>query len=353
MFRIHMLAAEHGDCLWVEYGDADQPRLLLIDAGTIGTWQRLKKKIEDEKARRGTKTLRFEAFVVTHVDADHVGGAVKLMEEVGPLGLAFGDVWFNGYHHLSDYAGGKMGEQLSALMTSWGLTWNGAFGGDRVAVAESGALPVKRVNGMKLTLLSPTPEKLQKLLPKWTTEVRKAGLIPGDAYEAVDHLSGGGSDPELDGLTVEELAEVKFKDDSAEANGSSIAFLAEHHGKAVLFGADAHATVLCESLGRMREPPAMLDAFKVSHHGSRNNTSKELVQLVPAKSYLISTNGNQFSHPHAEAMARIAVYGPPECDVVFNCPSDFNAAWRDAKRAKAWNYRVRCGQGDGGVVVDV
>ena len=33
MLKIEMLLAGHGDCLWIEYGDPQAPRRVLIDGG--------------------------------------------------------------------------------------------------------------------------------------------------------------------------------------------------------------------------------------------------------------------------------------------------------------------------------
>lgn len=360
MFRIQMLPAEHGDCLWIEYGEAAQPHLMLIDGGTTGTWKRLKKKIADEKAKRGGK-LHFELVVVTHVDADHVGGSLKLMEEFGSLGVTVGDVWFNGYFHLDnkrppsrDELGGKQGEQLSVLIDGWNLKWNKAFDGKAVMVPDHGALPVITVGGMKLTLLSPTFETLQALKPKWEQEVIKAGLKPGDAYEAVEVEPPG----DALGEDVNALAERAFKGDKTEANGSSIAFLAQFEGKSVLFGADAHADVLLQSLARLSAgaaPALPLTGFKVPHHGSRNNVSKELVETLPARHYLVSTNGNQFSHPHPEAIARIVAYGPKNTNKMleFNYRSDFNKQWDSASLTSDWSYSASFGTEKDGRTVDL
>ena len=67
MFDIEMLPADHGDCLWLTYGDAANPRRILIDAGTPGTWKRLRSRLAQSVAANGG-TLHFELFVVTHVD---------------------------------------------------------------------------------------------------------------------------------------------------------------------------------------------------------------------------------------------------------------------------------------------
>ena len=37
MLTVEMLPAEHGDCLWVQYGDPGRPSVLLIDGGTGAT----------------------------------------------------------------------------------------------------------------------------------------------------------------------------------------------------------------------------------------------------------------------------------------------------------------------------
>lgn len=68
MYRIHMLPAFHGDCLWVEFGKEDDPKFILIDGGTTGTWSVLKARLLLEKKRMGGK-LHIELFVVTHVDS--------------------------------------------------------------------------------------------------------------------------------------------------------------------------------------------------------------------------------------------------------------------------------------------
>ena len=349
-----MLPADHGDCLWITYGDAALRRYILIDAGTTSTWKRLRPRLVDAAKKNGG-TLHFELFVVTHIDADHIGGAVKLLEEATAMGVTFGDVWFNGYYHLDDKAppdvlGAKQGEQLSALIDSWSLPWNRHFAQRAVMVPEVGALPECDLAGMNLTLLSPTFERLQALKPAWEQEVINAGLKPGDAYVAVDVEAPG----DVLGGKVEDWAEAKFVADTTGPNGSSIAFLAEHAGKRALFAADAHADVVLAGLrrGPLSSSTSLgLDAYKVSHHGSRRNSDRSIIEALPSKRYLISTNGAQFGHPDSETIARIAVYGPEKKILAFNYKTPFNDEWESITRRDPWGLTAEYGQDSEGLRV--
>lgn len=49
----------------------------------------------------------------------------------------------------------------------------------------------------------------------------------------------------------------------------------------------------------------MFDAIKISHHGSFHNTSPQLLQIVDAPKYFISSNGNKHDHPDIELLTAI------------------------------------------------
>ena len=125
--------------------------------------------------------------------------------------------------------------------------------------------------GATATVLSPTPEKLARLLPVWKEVVEAAGLRPGSrAPRTRVELVAPGL---LGGVTLADLAGFDTDDDGAEANGSSIAFVFEFEGARVLFGADAHADALLAGLAHLAGPDGKvhLDACKLPHHGSRAN----------------------------------------------------------------------------------
>lgn len=361
MFRVHMAAAGHGDCLWLEYGDPARPRRILVDGGIAGTYPRLRARLlEIPPADR-----ELELLVVSHVDADHIEGIVALLADTS-LDLRVRDVWFNGWDHLHDEPelsfGAVQGEYLSALIGRRGFAWNAATGGRALVVPDAGPLPTFTLDGgLALTLLSPTRRTLARMAGVWDDEVRRAGLTPGAPAPALEHLEHLGkrllsfSGPEP--LDVPALAAAPFRPDASAANGSSIAFLAEHAGRSCLLAADAHADVLTAGLRRLLAARGLthlaLDAFKLPHHGSKANLDPSLLDLVRSRHVLVSTDGHRFHHPDDEALARLLVrrWG---CTLHFNYRSDETAAWDDPTLKAAHAYATHYPQtDDAGVTLDL
>jgi hypothetical protein len=184
-FRLEMGKALHGDCLFVEWGGAKDKHRMLIDGGPIGAYEALESRIAALPA--GERS--FELMVLSHVDTDHIEGMVRLFAEpADKWPFEVKDMWFNGWRHMDDEdtLGGRQGEFFSALLQHRLRpgAWNGAFKG-AVVVPASGALPAKCLDGgMKLTLLSPTREKLDKMREAWRKDLKTSGIKPGDVDAA-------------------------------------------------------------------------------------------------------------------------------------------------------------------------
>jgi beta-lactamase superfamily II metal-dependent hydrolase len=358
MFKIEMLPAAQGDCLWIEYGDEAKPYRILIDTGTVPTYKRLRERIEQLPERE----RRFNLFIISHVDGDHIEGAIPLLRDEA-LGVEYDDVWFNGWKHIlkvtDDRLGPVQGEYLSALLEEGEHKWNEAFNnGETAYIPDSGDLPhVTLPGGMKLTLLSPTANELSKLRPVWDREVRKENLAPGDAEDALEHLEGKPKFRPVDVLgeemvDVPTLAASEFKKDDSQTNGSSIAVLAEYDGRRCIFAADAFAPVLEASIDRLLHERGIerlaLDALKVSHHGSQKNTSVELLKKLKCSRYLISTSGSTHHHPDDEALSRIIINASKRerPTFYFNYRSDENEIWESRKMKERYEYRAVYPSGD-------
>jgi beta-lactamase superfamily II metal-dependent hydrolase len=322
MITVDMLPAKYGDALLVTWGTKKAPHRMLIDAGLGSAFPAVKSKLESFDGD-------VDLFVVTHVDTDHIGGAVKLLRDT-TLVPRIRQVWFNGHLHLekfNKFLGPLDGERLTELIRTTGLPWNSGWE-DPVDDCVGGPVvcrddpPVVELPGTAtLTVVGPTPQKLADLLPKWREVIANAGLKEG--VEPKEEEPEKTRRPML-GLSLSDLAESKFKGDDAEANGSSIAFVFEHDGTRILFGADAHEETLLESLGKLA--PAgeryRLDACKLPHHGSRRNVSKALVQALECDQWWFSSSGARFHHPNDEAIARVIRFGGPKPKLVANYASE-------------------------------
>lgn len=336
MITIDLIQAAQGDCIWIEYGkDVDSLHRILIDGGTSGTYKKLKKRI---KALPPTER-HFDLLVITHIDADHIAGVLKLFEDTS-LGVTFSDIWFNGYKHLSSIVprGVKQAEKLTTYLEKDNIPWNKAFQGKSVCIPKGKKpLSVTLEGGMKLTIYSPTQKALEKLKPKWEKELKKAGLLlPTRTLKM--NSSTPPSPPKIP--DIQQLALTPFKSDTSLTNGSSIAFIAEYENKKMLFSGDAYATTLLKSIQKYlpKCEPLYLDVFKVPHHGSEGNVSKKLLERLRCSKYLISANGAYHKHPDDVAIAKIITYGGHKSDIYFNYLSKYNEVWKDPKLQEKHHY---------------
>ena len=324
MFSIEMLPAERGDCLWLTYGADDDLHHVVIDAGPSQTQTTVVPELRRRIKALGGKANCVELLVITHVDRDHIQGIVQLLAPA-TSNRFFREIWFNGFHHLGAL-GAVEGEQLTAELNRDKRRWNKSFDHHAVVVPPDGPLPVVTLpGGLKITLLSPSPAKLEKMIPRWETEVRRAGLVPGEGAPLPRKLVEDGI---LGVPSLDDLAASKFVSDTEPPNGSSIAFLAEFEGKKALLGADAFMKEVIGSLKRLGPGPLELDAVKLPHHGSRKNLNVEFVSMVRCRNWLFSSNGAQFNHPNPETIARIVCNQPAKPTLHFNYVSEFTAPWK-------------------------
>jgi len=288
--------------------------------------------------------------VLTHIDADHINGVLPLFDNPN-LNARFEDIWFNGWHQVSRFLGVKQGEDFSKLLEdpARSLPWNRAvtlkgekYPAPMVLPSDKPPPTFELPGGLRLTLLSPGADQLKRLGREWRQVLLQ--LEPGKAMLGRKRPPPPVTD--FAKFDLETLARKAGTKDTSVANGSSIALLAEFDEHAILLTGDAHADVLAKSItalqqarGRKNEK-LKLDALKLSHHGSVNGTTGELLALLDCQRYLVSSNGNIFYHPDREAMARVILDGGKRPTLCFNYRSPLNELW-DAPELKArYDYRT-------------
>ena len=96
-----------------------------------------------------------------------------------------------------------------------------------------------------------------------------------------------------------------------------------------------------------------VDVFKLPHHGSAGNVSRELLDLVRCDRFVVSTNGDHFHHPDVEAIELLGRPGSPTPPTVyFNYVSKTTQRWADAAEQARVGIRAVFGT-DGYLSVEV
>lgn len=343
--KIKFLKAFNGDSILISFKEGQNSRNILIDGGMPATYIQKGKngKPEYGELKETIDTIRernekIDLLVLTHVDDDHVGGVLKWFEKDEDAHKLIGKVWFNSGRLISQYFDEEENkDNLLTLnpdettLTSIGqgvkfedyIESKGIW--DRSIVI---ALEYIEYLGIKFKILSPGPDKLKLLLGKWEKE----------ASESLD-TSADKNDYDL--TLTEHIASDKFKEDPAIHNGSSIAFILTFEKKNFVFLADAHPTVVVNSLkefGYSKEKPLKAELVKISHHGSKANNSIEMLELIDASKYIISTNGDKHAHPNKKTLARLASVND-NCEVFFNYPEQIEKIFSENDYSDFPNFR--------------
>jgi hypothetical protein len=347
MFAIVMLPAAQGDALLIEYGAGLARHRILVDGGPPSTVEAVVSRIE----RLAPEERHFELLIVTHVDTDHIGGILRLLDDP-PAGLVFDDVWFNGWPQLEPLSadlplgpmtgdailGPKDGEILDRLLElhvdGVVLDHNRAFAGGPVMVRAKGPLPSHVLGGgMRLTLLAPAHQALLRLRHEWVDVVREANRTEEEVRQIVDAAARrkGIDLPLGDRPDVRSVLTTDFESDRSPANGSSIVVLAEFDGKRLLLTGDGFAPAITAGLDRLLAPGDRLSlaAVKLPHHGSRNNTSLAFLERLDCGRFLVSSSGAIFGHPDVEAISRVLVTNGPDVDLGFSYRVPSTEVWDD------------------------
>jgi hypothetical protein len=377
MFRIEMLPAAHGDCLWIEYGTSADVHRILIDGGPAHAYPDLRSRI----ALLPRAQRCFDLLVISHIDADHIEGVVRLLCDAEALGCTFDRIWFNGREQLDavpdpagEPLGSVQGEIVGVLIHAYEdrtgtRVWNQGFDGAIAVDRHSDTLPTVTLPGnCRLAVLSPGQAELLDLKYHWVRELDKAHVSSGDEAALLSRLASdrrlrplgdvlGGPDADaerdeaadaveadlpdaLGGDSGEPGGDAPFGSDTSRTNASSIALLLEYPAVAptvrFLLAADAWPSVVERSLDLLVEPGQRLavTGFKVAHHGSVANVTSSLLDKLACTHYLFSTSGAVFGHPHARCVGLVLAshHGPGKPRLHFNYNTTTTTAWSDPPR---------------------
>jgi len=323
--KIQLLQANYGDAIHLRVREKHNLyRNILIDGGTKDTWtfKNKKNKTEDGALKKFVEQIRdkkefIDLLILTHIDDDHIGGVLKWFEDDEQAKDLVKKVWFNSGRLISEYFQQPENEDnLLVIHTEKSLDTSVKQGAVFEDFIEENKMWDRRLIksgdfielfGLKFTILSPSEEKLKKLLTKWEKE--KPILFTSGKSDYKDDLS-----------TLIETD--KFKSDDSVPNGSSIAFMVENEDRKILFLGDAHPQPIIDTLrnaGYSTKKPLHADFVKLSHHGSKKNTNNTLLDLIQSDNFMVSTSGGVHGLPDKTCLARI-INKKPHVNLYFNYP---------------------------------
>jgi hypothetical protein len=302
MLSLHVIQAEFGDCLLLEFGTAGASKFILIDGGPPNTFQDHLKPVLQEKVLPAGG--RLERVILSHVDNDHIAGLLDLFAEIRvqhdahqPELVSIGGLWHNSFAATVD-PDGTLQPRAQALMAVAGarnvmgqsdISVKGIAEGNSLRIAatllniplnadasdpmtvESAPNPVQFGN-LTLTVVGPTESNLDNLRAEW--------------LQWLDDHEGG--------ITAGDFR-VMANADKSIPNLSSICVLAEAQGKRVLLTGDQRSDFILEGLearGLLDQAGgAHFDLLKAPHHGSDRNITRTFFKKITADIYVFSANG--------------------------------------------------------------
>lgn len=306
--NIKFLKAFWGDCFLIIFNN-EKKTTFLIDGGIRRAFrENIEKNLEYEYSRNLSNFI-----FLTHIDEDHIGGIQVFFERYLELVKHINGVFFNTFESLSKIAPNvedtpciyvnddnsgftsyKQGKKLEEKLEELGIN----------IISDIVSRRTIYLDGILITFLSPSIESFSKY-KTWAEEQEKANT----ASKTNDYKD-----------LIEILKDRPFFEEHSPTNASSLSMLIEYEDIKMLFLGDSLPSDIVStlnSLGYSKENKLKLDVVKISHHGSKHNTSNELLEMLICGKYLISTDGRKFGHPDKEALARI-IYSQDCPELIFN-----------------------------------
>jgi beta-lactamase superfamily II metal-dependent hydrolase len=305
--KIKFYQAECGDAARIKFlGKDDKYHNILIDAGFERTFRFV---LGDEIRQVEKDEEVIDLWILTHIHDDHIGGVIKYIDLINTG--EFKDVVDKWHYNIPRFYSISNRDLSVKISSPKSISQGDAIYeylklNEKVSKIDiTSELDAIDLSGMKLTILSPSVEKLNKLREKYpfgsVNELEKSELTAISEAKA----------PKLNDYKIKLIDfDIKdFTEDKSIENGSSISLITEYNGKKILWLADSHPSDVITTLQRLgysTENQFECEWVKVSHHGSIGNNSNELYSMIKCNNYLFSANSeNKHNLPFKECVARI------------------------------------------------
>lgn len=330
-----------GDCMVLRLSKGDSIYTIFIDCGVFTQ--------EIETYVRNTLHSHIDLLIVTHIDNDHISGVSTMLSKIPNLQVD--RIIFNSYNRTNE--NGSIAEieenlikRVNALKKSlplvvnqeeeqikanhalllsecilskeiWKVAWEQTY-----CSVDSPNISLANGELGELIILSPKTQDLKKLEDKYEKEYNKMMYSSQTSktkkdkilFELLLRLCNANPDnidsqvPISFGKMSKELIDSKAIDEKptiTDENRASLALLWKYGNSGILLLGDSDPSTVEAKLSTLRD--IKIDVCKISHHGSKHNTTISLIQLVNASHYFI-TGGKNEERPSIETIAKIIKY---------------------------------------------
>lgn len=274
--KVHFINVEQADAILLEFPTGEK---MMIDSGdTSSSSQKLLSdylnKVNFEKD--GEENV-LDYFVLTHPDADHMGGAVTLFENYKIKTFIRPAVKYykNGDEESEDIAANDFttdDERYKKILNALSSE-----------VLSSGCQSITSVAGLKIKSGSFVEEKLNTDNSTWK----------------ITFLS-----PIPDSLPYN------------NKNNYSPVMILEYMGKKIMFTGDAEKEVENDIVENTANKNFLdVDVLKSGHHGSKGSSTAKFLSYVKPEYVVISVGKNSYNHPNEETIKRYKDIGLTDNDI--------------------------------------
>lgn len=304
---IQVLQAKHGDALILHCNKSDERGVIVIDGGPSPN-PRFNPFITEVE-----NCLPIDLMVLTHFDDDHLVGIKNFIERHQyDTPFPVKRIWANCAKHvnfdtsenLSSIKASKMADILFAISQKTLFDWEGyrlnRFVDDSITFAD-------------LDIINPRKELFKFFIDNYKGEYNVDGT-----EENLSNKMNADSDINIDMHELAQRSKTLGNPDKPSdlVNMVSLSMIIRCDAFSILSLGDCFPHEIYLSLierGYSKENKLQVDFIKMPHHGSADNISNDLLDIIDCDNFIISTNGSKgYKHPHREALANVLCH--PERD---------------------------------------
>lgn len=298
-YSIKVLPAECGDCIFISIYDCSEKFNILIDGGTTNTYVDYRERPNEYRALYHliqdlkSNERHIDLLILSHVDDDHVGGLIEWFNDDFPTNDFVKCFWINDSENSKQSIRIIREKSLKDSITSTAtlietLQENSFHYCNHVFL---GMQPlVHRLFTIKV--LSPLEKYHDRIADRIADSLKDSAVV-------------------FNKNSIKDIINSKwvYSKQTSDNNRASIAIQIEvANGDNLLFMGDGHINDIVKGIKQnnsLEKGVLQYKWVKLSHHGSKYNFHPELLKIIDAENYIVSTDGSINEHPDKEVLAYI------------------------------------------------